>query len=66
MATATRIHLDLFPIFKGLFITTNPIPVKTAMNMMGHEVGGLRPPLPAASEAEQAAIRSLLKSYNKL
>lgn len=41
---ATRIHLALFPIFKGLFITTNPVPLKEAMNILGLEVGGLRLP----------------------
>ena len=36
---ATR-HLALYPIFKGLFITTNPVPLKEAMNILGMEVGG--------------------------
>lgn len=65
-ATATKIHLDLFPIFKSLFITTNPIPVKAAMNLMGHDVGGLRPPMIEANEAELDVLRSLLISYNKI
>jgi len=64
--TATRIHLALFPIFKALFITTNPIPVKAAMNLMGHDVGGLRPPLLPAGEKELAAIRNILESFNKI
>lgn len=64
--TATRIHMELFPVFKGMFITTNPILVKAAMNLMGHEVGGLRPPLMEAQENELTAIKSLLQSYNKL
>ena len=66
VAGATRMHLDLFPIFKGLFITTNPIPVKAAMNMMGIEVGGLRPPMLPANDAESAAIRKLLEDYKKI
>lgn len=66
METATKIHLDLFPIFKTLFITTSPIPVKTALNMMGHAVGGLRPPMIAAGEAEIEAIRNVLISYHKI
>lgn len=64
--TATKIHLDLFPVVKAMFICTNPIPVKAAMNMMGHEVGGLRLPLVEAGEPELTAIRSVLASYNKL
>ncbi|HQE22604.1 MAG TPA: 4-hydroxy-tetrahydrodipicolinate synthase [Syntrophomonadaceae bacterium] len=57
---ATRIHLKLFPIFKGLFITTNPIPLKEALNMMNIQVGGLRLPLTGTSDAERAAIREML------
>lgn len=57
---ATRIHLALFPIFKGLFITTNPVPLKGAMNMLGMEVGGVRLPLTGASEQENEAIRNML------
>jgi len=65
-ATATKIHLDLFPVFKTLFISTNPIPVKAAMNLMGHDVGGLRPPLLPAGEKELLAIRTVLESLNKI
>lgn len=57
---ATRIHLALFPVFKGLFITTNPVPLKGAMNMLGMEVGGVRLPLTGASEQENEAIRNML------
>ncbi len=42
---ATNIIIKLFPLFKVLFITTNPIPIKTALNLQGWEVGGLRSPL---------------------
>lgn len=59
---ATRIHLALFPIFKGLFINTNPIPVKEALNMMNIKVGGLRLPLTGASEQERAVINDMLIS----
>ena len=57
---AQEIHNQLFPIFKGLFITTNPIPLKEALNMMGKEVGGFRLPLCSASEKEKALIKDLL------
>lgn len=66
LATAAKIHLDLFPVFKALFVTANPIPVKAAVCMMGIDVGGLRPPLPQATEAELAVIRSALIELNKL
>jgi len=42
---ATQIHLKLFPLFKALFTTTNPIPIKTALRLQGWEVGSTRLPL---------------------
>lgn len=42
---ATEIHLQLFSLFKVLFATTNPIPVKAALNLLGWKVGTTRPPL---------------------
>lgn len=42
---ATKIQLQLFPLFQALFMTTNPIPVKTALNLQGWQVGKLRTPL---------------------
>jgi 4-hydroxy-tetrahydrodipicolinate synthase len=42
---ATQIHLQLFPLFKALFTTTNPIPVKRALKLQGWEVGSTRLPL---------------------
>ena len=63
---ATRIHLALFPIFKGLFITTNPVPLKEAMNILGLEVGGLRLPLTRASQQEHEFIRNMLISTGLL
>lgn len=42
---STAIQLELFPLFKALFIATNPIPIKTALNLQGWNVGKLRTPL---------------------
>jgi 4-hydroxy-tetrahydrodipicolinate synthase len=61
---ARQLHLELLPMFKGLFITTNPIPVKAALNMMGKGVGGFRLPLCEPSEAEREFINNLLVKYN--
>ncbi|WP_431192479.1 4-hydroxy-tetrahydrodipicolinate synthase [Stenomitos frigidus] len=44
-AIATRIHLELLPLFKALFITANPIPVKAALRLQGWQVGSTRLPL---------------------
>lgn len=63
---ATEIHLKLFPVFKGLFITTNPIPVKEALNMLGMNVGGFRLPLTNASPQEKQKIKELLQNNGLL
>ena len=53
-------------VYKALSVTVNPIPVKTALNMVGQEVGGLRLPLVEASEDERAVIRAALERHNLL
>ncbi len=42
---ATQLHIQLLPIFKGLFFAPNPMPIKAALKLQGWEVGGLRLPL---------------------
>ena len=44
-AEATNIHLKLLDLFKSLFLTTNPIPIKTALKLQGWDVGSMRSPL---------------------
>lgn len=66
ISQAQSIHNYLYPMFKGLFVTTNPIPVKEAMNLLGKDVGGLRLPLCSASPEELEGIRKLLASYGKI
>lgn len=63
---AQKIHLELFPLFKGIFITTNPVPVKTALNLQGWQLGGTRPPLAAANASEEAAIKDMLAGLKLL
>ncbi|BAZ53030.1 dihydrodipicolinate synthase [Nostoc sp. NIES-4103] len=60
---ASEIHLKLFPLFKALFLTTNPIPVKKALNLQGWEVGSTRPPLSAADSEVSQKLEAVL---NKL
>jgi 4-hydroxy-tetrahydrodipicolinate synthase len=57
---ARAIHEELQPSYDLLRIQTNPIPIKAALNLTGHEVGGHRLPLVAADEEELAQIRSCL------
>jgi len=61
---ANEIHLELFPLFKGLFIATNPVPVKTALNLKGWQVGATRLPLVEATSTEKSAIKELLENIN--
>jgi len=63
---ATKIHLELFPLFKGLFITTNPVPVKAALNMLGWQVGEPRLPLVQAMPEERNAVKAVLAGVGVL
>ena len=60
---AARIHRDLVPLFKDLFIASNPIPVKYALNHIGFPVGGVRLPLTEADDKIAAVVRETLKRY---
>lgn len=62
-ARAAEIHRDLVPLFKDLFIISNPIPVKYALNHVGFPVGGVRLPLTEADEKTAAVVRETLKRY---
>jgi 4-hydroxy-tetrahydrodipicolinate synthase len=57
---ARKIHEELTPLFNALFITSNPIPVKTALEMVGHPVGPPRLPLVPATTEERERIRKAL------
>jgi 4-hydroxy-tetrahydrodipicolinate synthase len=61
-----EIDEQLADVFKTLFIDTSPIPVKAAMNMLGHDVGGLRLPLVEASDEQKDAIRAMLDRHGLL
>ena len=58
---ARAIDDELKPLVDALGVTINPIPVKAALNLLGHEVGGLRLPLVEATDEEVAAVRSGLE-----
>jgi len=61
---ATEIHLRLMPIFKVLFITSNPSPVKYALELIGQPAGKPRLPLVEPSDKEKEAIKKVLKDLN--
>lgn len=58
---ATEIHLRLFPLFKALFVTTNPIPVKCALQLLGWDVGNCRLPLCEPSDEIKQTLKDVLK-----
>ena len=64
VATAIDIHLKLFPLFKVLFCTTNPIPIKAALKLQGWEVGGLRLPLYEISETQREEVAIVLRELS--
>ena len=61
-----EIHGRLSHVFQAMFCTASPIPVKTALNLLGHDVGGLRLPLVDADESELAIIRGALERHGLL
>jgi 4-hydroxy-tetrahydrodipicolinate synthase len=63
---ATQIHLELFSLFKVLFVTTNPIPVKAAMSLQGWQVGNLRPPLCAPDDEVHSQVKQVMTELNLL
>jgi len=66
IAEARRWHAKLLPLTRALFLETNPIPVKTAMGMLGMIEPELRLPLCAMSEANQARLQQALITYGLL
>ena len=61
-----EIEDGLRDLYQALAVTTNPIPVKAALNMIGQEAGGLRLPLVEATEEEKAVIRTALDRHQLL
>lgn len=63
---ATRIHLELLPLFKALFVTTNPIPLKAALELMGWPVGDPRLPLVPLEAESRSMLKDILKELQLL
>jgi 4-hydroxy-tetrahydrodipicolinate synthase len=64
--TARQIDQELEPVYELLKVQTNPIAIKAALNLLGHDVGGLRLPLVEADEGEVARIRDCLERLGVL
>ena len=63
---ARQIDEELAPAIELIGVVTGPIQIKAALNMLGHDVGGLRLPLVEASDEEKARIRSCLERLKLL
>ncbi len=63
MKEAAAIHLNLLPLVNALFIVSNPIPVKYALNHVGFRVGKPRLPLTEPDDKSKAVIEATLKNY---
>ena len=63
---AKRIDEELAPAYELLTVTTGPIQIKAALNLLGQDVGGLRLPLVEASDEERARIRDCLERLGAL
>ena len=63
---AKKMHYKLLPLIKAMFIETNPIPVKTAMSLMGMIEPGLRLPMCDMKPENLAKLRKALKDYGLL
>jgi 4-hydroxy-tetrahydrodipicolinate synthase len=63
---ALRIHLELLPLMKALFMTANPIMVKEALRLQGFGVGTVRLPLVPPTEAQTAELERIMRHVGVL
>ena len=64
--TARRLHYQLLPLIRALFLETNPIPVKAAVAMMGYCQDALRLPLLPMSDGARAKLRAVMEQFGLL
>ncbi|MBM3705341.1 MAG: 4-hydroxy-tetrahydrodipicolinate synthase [Actinobacteria bacterium] len=64
VSEAAELHNWLLDIFYGIFITTNPVPIKHALNLAGITVGSTRLPLSGMSAEELESLKKILSKYN--
>ncbi len=63
MAAAQQQHLKLYPLFKGIFIETNPIPIKACLSMAGMMRNEMRLPMTPLSEVHRAPLATMLQGF---
>lgn len=62
--TAAKVHYELYDLMKVLFIETNPVPAKTALNIMGMPSGHVRMPLAPLKEENKAKLKEVLEKLD--
>ncbi|MFT5206322.1 MAG: 4-hydroxy-tetrahydrodipicolinate synthase [Candidatus Omnitrophota bacterium] len=62
---AKRIHYEIAPICKAMFLETNPIPVKTAMKFLKMDSGEMRLPLCSMQKSNEALLKKIVTPYAK-
>ena len=62
---ALKLHRELVPVCKAMFVETNPIPVKAAMKLLGRDTGVLRLPMTSASPSTIKTLESVLASIRQ-
>src|SRR5882757_2518270 len=63
---ARELDRDLDPVYELLKVQSNPIPIKAALNLLGHGVGGHRLPIPPPTDEEISAVRGCLERLGLL
>lgn len=66
LAEARRLHYELLPLHRAMFLETNPIPVKTAAAILGHMAPELRLPLTEMAPANREKLAETLKACGLL
>jgi 4-hydroxy-tetrahydrodipicolinate synthase len=63
LAKARELHYKMWPLIEAMFFETNPVPVKTAVKMMGKITGEVRQPLWVMSTANEEKLRQVMQKY---
>jgi 4-hydroxy-tetrahydrodipicolinate synthase len=64
LETARQLHLKTLKISNAMFIESNPVPVKTALELMGKASADVRLPLAPLSDVSKARLTTIMKEYN--
>jgi len=61
---ASKAHYELYSLMKACFVETNPVPAKTALNLMGRPAGHVRMPLAPLKDESEAKLKEVLKELD--